>query len=230
MSVSAAASLLTFTDWGKLTSAQLERKLAGLGIEARPGKQRRMAQLNLWETSGALSPGPRSSAAEDRLVELHSMRAWEGRELARKYGLVSAAEAESTRLHQLVKLIFTYEFVVARPIKDAPKPAAGADVAAPARARARARATATATAAAAAAGSSEHNLRSASPSPEPHLVASRARALRDEARLMSNKITRTRDSLDEFDYKLTAIIGRLEQDFNITQAARAGQGGEAEEK
>lgn len=131
MSVLAAASLITFTDWASFTSAQLAKKLGDLNVAPKPGKLRRQAQLNVWETTSArLSPlqtagdlcwyatGLLSSTAEDRLVELFKMRAAELRAVAVKQGLVSAATAETTRLHQLVKLIFVYEFTIMRAVKN----------------------------------------------------------------------------------------------------------------
>lgn len=61
-SVSAAASLVTFSDWGRHTSAQLAKKLEGLGIGPKPENPRRQAQLNLWEMGRALVPSSPDSA------------------------------------------------------------------------------------------------------------------------------------------------------------------------
>lgn len=46
------------------------------------------------------------------------MRAAEVRAVAVQQGLVSAAGAEATRLHQLIKLIFVYEFTIMRAVKN----------------------------------------------------------------------------------------------------------------
>ena len=130
MSVLAAASLITFTDWASFTSVQLAKKLGDLGITPKPGKLRRQAQRNVWETTSARlslsqaasdlswNTAELSSTAEDRLVELFRMRAAEVRAVAVQQGLVSAAGAEATRLHQLIKLIFVYEFTIMRAVKN----------------------------------------------------------------------------------------------------------------
>lgn len=70
---------MTFSDWGRHTSAQLAKKLEGLGIGPKPEKPRRQAQLNLWEMGRALVPSSPDSAStaantEGRLVELYGLR------------------------------------------------------------------------------------------------------------------------------------------------------------
>lgn len=75
-SPAAAASLLRLSDWSHYTSAQLGKKLEGLGIAPRAGKPRRQAQLNLREMGRGLVPSSPDSAstaadAEGRLAELY---------------------------------------------------------------------------------------------------------------------------------------------------------------
>lgn len=86
MSVSAAASLLQFSDWSQYSSAALAKKLEGPEIAptSRPGKPRRQAQLNLKEMGRARIPKSHDFsstvvAAEDLLLELYGLSRFSAR-------------------------------------------------------------------------------------------------------------------------------------------------------
>lgn len=91
-----------FTNWSKFTSAKLSEKLNSLGIEAKKGKARRQAQLNVWEL------GINSDAAEERLETLYGMRLAEAQALAKQYPIPTG----NGRLFDLIKHIFLYEHLV----------------------------------------------------------------------------------------------------------------------
>lgn len=91
-----------FTNWGKFTSTALCEKLNKLGIEAKKGKARRQAQLNVHEL------GIDSDAAEERLEELYGMRLPEVHGIAKAYRIPTG----NGRIFDLVKNVFIHEYIV----------------------------------------------------------------------------------------------------------------------